>query len=162
MVRARFRLNSSLIYIYMRRHDAAVLAIILFPVVRYTSRHTYRGDLYRIDARHNAPRSINARGDNRAISATLYSVSCAQSLFTETGWLLVIPVLLIFLGNVVKGNTFCLVINVKFTNQNYKLTILIVRLILVLYCLVSIFKTIIDIIFIYIFQYNIKIVVSIM
>ena len=35
----------------------------------------------------------------------------------------------------------------------------IARLILILYCLVSIFKTIIDTIFIYSFGYNIKIVV---
>ena len=37
----------------------------------------------------------------------------------------------------------------------------ITRLILILYCLVSIFKTIIDTIFIYSFRYNIKIVITI-
>ena len=36
----------------------------------------------------------------------------------------------------------------------------IVRLILILYCLASIFKTIIDTIFLYSFQYNVKIVVT--
>ena len=38
----------------------------------------------------------------------------------------------------------------------------IVRLILILYCIASIFKTLIDTMFIYSFRYNIKIIVSIM